>query len=859
VVTLREREAELGALDAALREAVAGRGSVVLLSGEAGIGKTSVVRAFARSAAGRVRLLVGACDDLLSPRALGPLRDAARQASGTLAAAVAAADREAVYAAVLDALATPSVLVVEDAHWADDATLDVLRHLARRIADLPAVLVVTYRDEEVGPEHPLLRVLGALAGSTVRRLPLRNLSLPAVAELADAAASAGFDAAEIHHLTAGNPFYVSEVLAGGGPDSATGTVADAVLARLRRLDPEAQRALELLAVIPSATELGLARALLPDIAVLAEAERAGMLEVTPGAVRFRHELARRAVERAMPVTRRMQLNAAVLAVLREQDPPDLARVVHHAAEAADDAAVIAYAPRAAAAASAVGANGQAVALYEVVLARDGIPAADRADLLELLARALFNADRRHDAVAAARKAVALREQLGDPGRLGHALATLALQQWLDLQTDAALDSCRRAAALLAGGPDSPELAFVLVQLGVLLVNLDRDEEALSALDTGLAVATRTGAGASRIRGLIYRGRARANLGDDAGVDELAGALQLARDAGDGQELAFGYLNLAAVLWRRGRFAELDACVAEAAEYTRSYDYLTFTRSMLTFRRRLEALRGDWAAAEEGLRWVVADDDDHGMLGRQALPTLALLAVRRGSADASARLAAARANAEGAQSLYALVPTAAALAEHGWLTGNRALGAFARALLPRLESRGRERERGELMRWLRRLGDPLGPFAGCPEEYAAGLRGDWQAAADAWAAIGAPYERALELVESGEPEAMLQGLAVLDGMGAAPAAALARRRLRAAGVTQIPRGPQPATRAHPAGLTSRQQQILELVARGLTNAEIADRMVLSVRTVDHHVSAVLAKLGVTSRREAIAMVRAGGGE
>jgi DNA-binding NarL/FixJ family response regulator len=104
--------------------------------------------------------------------------------------------------------------------------------------------------------------------------------------------------------------------------------------------------------------------------------------------------------------------------------------------------------------------------------------------------------------------------------------------------------------------------------------------------------------------------------------------------------------------------------------------------------------------------------------------------------------------------------------------------------------------------------------------------------------------------------MLQGLAVLDGIGAAPAAAVARRRLRAAGVTQIPRGPQPATRAHPAGLTGRQQQILELVARGLTNAEIADRMVLSVRTVDHHVSAVLAKLGMTSRREAIAMVRAG---
>ncbi len=254
--------------------------------------------------------------------------------------------------------------------------------------------------------------------------------------------------------------------------------------------------------------------------------------------------------------------------------------------------------------------------------------------------------------------------------------------------------------------------------------------------------------------------------------------------------------------------------------------------------------------------MLADDSHHSMLGRQAMPVVALLAVRQGHPDASARLALARENAEQSQNLHALVPTAAALAEHGWLTGNRALGAFARTLLPRLESRGRERARGELTRWLRRLGDPLGPFPGCPEEYAAGLRGDWRAAADAWAGIGAPYERALELVESGEPEPMLEGLGVLDGLGAAPAAAVARRRLRAAGVTQVPRGPQAATRANPAGLTGRQLEILGLVADGLTNAEIAARLVLSVRTVDHHVSAVLTKLGVTSRRDAIAAARSG---
>jgi DNA-binding NarL/FixJ family response regulator len=160
----------------------------------------------------------------------------------------------------------------------------------------------------------------------------------------------------------------------------------------------------------------------------------------------------------------------------------------------------------------------------------------------------------------------------------------------------------------------------------------------------------------------------------------------------------------------------------------------------------------------------------------------------------------------------------------------------------------------LLRWLRRCGEPVEPFEGCPEELAAGLRGDWRAAAAGWERIGAPYERALELVDSGEVDATLEALAVFDRLGADPAARLARRRLRELGVRQIPRGPQPTTRVNPAGLTDRQVEILRLLSEGLTNAEIAERLVLSVRTVDHHVSAVLQKLGVGGRRDAAAALR-----
>jgi len=174
-------------------------------------------------------------------------------------------------------------VVVEDVHWADDATLDVLRYLGRRVEDLPAVLVVTYRDDEVGPAHPLQRVLGALGGPGVHRLRLARLSRAAVARLAGGTT---VTSAGLFCSTAGNPF-----------DGVPATVIDAVLARVRRLSAPTQAALDLLSVVPSGVALPLARSLFGGgMATLAEAERHGVLDVRTDTVAFRHELARRAVE-----------------------------------------------------------------------------------------------------------------------------------------------------------------------------------------------------------------------------------------------------------------------------------------------------------------------------------------------------------------------------------------------------------------------------------------------------------------------------------------------------------------------------------------------------------------------------------
>jgi len=341
---LLERSAQLALFDdrlAAVRRDL--RGRLVLVSGEAGIGKTALLRAFCdRPRAGRV--LWGGCDALHTPRALGPFVDVAEQAGGELAAVIGRAATPTAVAAALtdDVRRQPAILVLEDLHWADEATLDVIRLLARRMGQVPALILATTRADELDRSHPLRMALGELPADAVERVALAPLSLAAVAELAG---TTGVDAAELHRSTAGNPFFVSEVLAAHG-DAVPETVRDAVLARAARLDPEARTVLDAVAVEPMRVELWLLEALVEDgSAGLDACLASGMLRAAGSAVGFRHEIARVVIEEALAPHRRALLARRALEALTASigRRADLARLAHHA-EAADDAeAVLRYA------------------------------------------------------------------------------------------------------------------------------------------------------------------------------------------------------------------------------------------------------------------------------------------------------------------------------------------------------------------------------------------------------------------------------------------------------------------------------------------------------------------------------------
>src|SRR4051812_9666337 len=361
-----ERSQELSLLAEALARAAGGAGGrLVLVGGEAGVGKTLLLRRFCDEQSGSARVLWGGCEALFTPSPLGPFLDVAEATAGELAELIeAGAMPHQVAAALMRELQKrTTVLVLEDLHWADEATLDVLRLLARRVEAAPALVIASYRDDELDRDHPLRIVLGELAPrDTVERLRVEPLSRAAVATLAE---TRGIDAGELHRTTGGNPFFVSEVLA-AGDEAIPATVRDAVLARAARLSPAARDLLDAVAVCSQKAEPWLLEALAGDAAgSLEECLGSGMLVGEPGGVRFRHELARLAVADTLPPDRHVALHAAALSALagRPAGMPDAARLAHHADAAGDGTAVLRFAPAAATGASELGAHREAAAQY----------------------------------------------------------------------------------------------------------------------------------------------------------------------------------------------------------------------------------------------------------------------------------------------------------------------------------------------------------------------------------------------------------------------------------------------------------------------------------------------------------------
>jgi DNA-binding CsgD family transcriptional regulator/tetratricopeptide (TPR) repeat protein len=843
---LLERDGELSALRAAGTAAADGRGSIVLVAGEAGIGKSTLVQAWSADPGGDARVLVGWCDDFLTSRLLGPFHDIARRAGGALAAAVSAGDIGAVLEATLAELGyplQPTVLLLEDVHWADEATLDVVRYVGRRIHTLPAVLGLTYRDDDVGPDHPLRGVLGALAPGAVHRIQLRRLSRAAVAELTR---GSGLDPDEVVAVTGGNPFFVTELAHDGS--GVPVNVTDAVLARVRTLSEPSRRAVEALSVVPGTVAGALVDVLVRDPGGLGEAERRGVLVADGPTVRFRHELARQAVLGSTPVAVRAGYHRQVLGHLLDGDA-DPSMILHHAVEAGRIDVVARYGPAAASAAYRAGAHREAAGHHQHVLRHPELldPQA-LAGLLEEHAWSLYNLHRFEAAAAAAERAVATRAGLDDPGALVRALLISSRMLYMLNRPQQAFEVLSRAERTLESFADAEVQAEFRAHRLSLLHLTDHHHSVAAEHGELVTLADRLGRADLRVYGEVYGAGSKVMLGDDRALGLIEEAIRFGRERGQLEPVARAYTNLIEFLMLLRRWDDARERIEEAVAFYDDHDFWAHRYNTVGQRARLLILQGDWRTGADVLRELAGAVAAPGVLEAIPLEARALLAVRSGAADAEALLGRAWEVSLRTQSAQYVAPVACAGIEWAWMAGRpEAAEPFIQAAL----SQAQDIIWLGWVRWrLPLVGGAPDPEGVLTEPERTSLSGDWRSAADQWAALRLPFEQALELVRSGEAAATLEALRIFEALGSQPAARMARRRLQDLGIRSIPRGPLATTRKNPMGLTDRQMDVLTLLAEGLTNAQIADRLVVSVRTVDHHVSAILQKLGVSTRQEAV---------
>jgi DNA-binding CsgD family transcriptional regulator/tetratricopeptide (TPR) repeat protein len=854
-ITFVDRDTQVDAVLGYAAEADAGTGRLVLVEGEAGVGKSTLLEQV------EVRLPDatwhwGACDGLFTPLPLAPLRDIAEGVGGDLLDACRAdASRETLFTALVEAVRRSpglTVLVFEDVHWADEATLDLLRHTGRRLQKERALLLVTFRDDESGTSAPLRLALGELSRQrATRRVTLPPLTAGGVERLV---AGTGLDAAEVHALTGGNPYFVAEVVRGGGtrlPASAR----DAVLSRVAPLEATARGLLDAAALAGNRLDTTLLEAVVDGAGTAYDSVLGAGLFVTDGhGLRFRHEIARLAVADAVPAPRRAALHERILAALTARGDDDDARLAFHADGAGDVTAVLRHSRAAARRAASLAAHREAVAHYRRALAASDAPGVDvrtRAEVLDALATELGLVDEWVEAEQRWGEALALWRGLGDGLREGDALRSLSRGlTWLARGAQSR-EAVEQAFAVLEPLGPTSELARTLKELSGAAMMRGEHRAALELADRAAALAEQLDL--PDVLSDVLDTRACSMTALDLDWEPV---MQRAVDVGLAarchEQVGRAYSNYYAGLIGTGRAAEGERLFLDAQKFCEEHEVASFGNCLIATRVEALELTGHWAEATELARshqetvTVSPNNRMHFAL------SLGRIGLRRGDGGADADIDRGLEAAEGVGEPQWIAPFQLLVAERHWVAGR--MGEAAAAVSAALDAAAAVSEDGLIAGpshvWARRVGVPAPEPAVVSELWAAELRGDVATAVARWDVVGAPYEAALALAFSPSTVDQVEAVRRLDALGAVPVSARVRRSLREAGVRSLPGVARATTREHPAGLTSREQEVLELLGHGLTNEEVAGRLVISVKTAGHHVSAVLAKLGVSGRRDAV---------
>ena len=816
------------------------QGELLLISGEAGHGKTSLIEAFVSGLDHRYTVLAASCDPVAVPTPFAALFEIIDDLPPDLAEGIRQGERrQEIFGGMLAVLdSDPTVLILEDLQWADETTLGLVRYLGRRLANTRSILVLSYRPEEVDTEHPLLVVLADL-GPMASHLVVPSLTLAGVREMAEGVDA---EAESIHRATGGNPFFVEEVLASPEEDLPA-SVGAAIMAGVSKLPTGSLDLLEMVALSPEGLDLRFAETISPETAANIDAAcQRRLLVEDRGRLRCRHDLIRLTVDQSIPPARRRRIHEKLLAGLTENTSSrrDMARLAHHAVRAGDAQRAIEYSLAAATFAGSEGANRQARLHYDDALAfRDEM---DRATLDRALrGSADVNCATNHlrQATETARDRLKLA---GNEHDLGDRLAWSAFiaSRWGNVALARA--DADRAVQLHEHHQECPELTRAKSVLTTLAVWEGDWRTASDLAEQNVRTASELGSRELLAAGLLSLGKAQALIGVDGWETHLEEAARIGGELGQLETVCSALNSLAFFPYWSLDIRTARERFTTGIEFAASREMDAWYVAMAASKAGCDLAAGEWETAgqvlERAIAWPTCSSTDC-----EARVLLATLRCRQGAADADQLVESALTQTDADGTYHERVMASVLAMEAAWL-----------GIVPQDAASDRYRRAKALVE---RSGDPN---ATARLRYWASILG-WEpltksesgvtARVAALSSSGFEFEaRVLQATLDAPPLAEIFDW--LSRRGAVGTMRALRRDLRDRGVRGVPASPRSSTTSNPGGLTNRQVDVLELLAAGHTNADIAAQLFISEKTVGHHVSAILQKLHVENRVQAAAL-------